>query len=173
MLLGSDHIEDLLKRETRIKGHFEPWRMARVNAQPIIGVRIGGKGRLNGNGRLINVVSWTQFFDLIGLPAPSCRGNDVTIRDVTGDMLQDIALENIDVKFTGTPGGNDRLTLGTAENLVLKNVTVNGTLPRHRARDAEAGRALREGRLSAPIPKDRFTSPDRQPAGWRVRGRRR
>ena len=47
-LFGSNHIEDYPKRQTRIEGHFGPWRLALVNAQQINGVRIGGTGRLTG-----------------------------------------------------------------------------------------------------------------------------
>jgi alpha-L-rhamnosidase len=50
VLLGSTDIADYPKRETRIEGHFEPWRMALVNAQSLERVRIGGKGVLNGKG---------------------------------------------------------------------------------------------------------------------------
>ncbi|MBI5766973.1 MAG: right-handed parallel beta-helix repeat-containing protein [Verrucomicrobia bacterium] len=50
VLLGSTNIEDYPKRETRIEGHFEPWRMALVNAQQLDGVRITGSGTLNGHG---------------------------------------------------------------------------------------------------------------------------
>ena len=57
VLLGSTDIADYPKRETRIEGHFEPWRMALVNAQGLEGVRIGGKGVLNGNG----VPFWQAF----------------------------------------------------------------------------------------------------------------
>jgi parallel beta-helix repeat protein len=58
MLLGSTNIEDYPKRETRIEGHFEPWRMALVNAQQLDGVRITGPGTLNGNG----VPFWQAFW---------------------------------------------------------------------------------------------------------------
>ncbi len=58
VLLGSNKIEDYPKRNTRIEGHFEPWRMALVNAQQIDGVRISGKGKIDGNGRLF----WAQFW---------------------------------------------------------------------------------------------------------------
>ncbi len=89
---------------------------------------------LAGGGRLINCAPWTQFFDLKGQPPPSRQVNDVTLRNVKGeygafgtlrgnpgDVLRDITLENIDVKL-----GNDRLALGKTENLVVKNVVVNG-----------------------------------------------
>jgi polygalacturonase len=58
VLFGSNQIEDYPKRETRIEGHFEPWRMALVNAQQMDRVRIGGKGRLDGNG----VTFWQAFW---------------------------------------------------------------------------------------------------------------
>lgn len=90
--------------------------------------------KLKGGGRLINCAPWRQFFDLKGQPPPSRQVNNVTLRNISGeygafgtlggnpgDVLKDITLENIDVKL-GTP----RLTLGTTENLVVKNVVVNG-----------------------------------------------
>ena len=89
-------------------------------------------------GEVFDVRPWTQFFDLKGLPPPARTVNNVTLRDITGeyrslgvlrgnpgDTLRDITLENIDVKL-GTDRGADKLVLGTTENLVLKNVVVNG-----------------------------------------------
>ncbi len=58
VLLGSADIADYPKRETRIEGQFEPWRMALVNAQGLERVRIGGKGTINGNG----VPFWQAFW---------------------------------------------------------------------------------------------------------------
>jgi polygalacturonase len=90
--------------------------------------------RLAGGGRVLNVAPWMQFFDLQGQPPPSRQVNDVTIRNVTGsyrtlgvldgnagDILRDITLENIDVKLA-----DEKFRVGLVENLVLKNVTVNG-----------------------------------------------
>jgi alpha-L-rhamnosidase len=90
--------------------------------------------KLAGGGRLLNVAPWTQFFDLKGQPAPARTVNGVTLRNITGryralgtlrgnpgDTLRDITLENIDVQLT-----EEAFTLGATENLVLKNVTVNG-----------------------------------------------
>lgn len=50
VLKGSTDINDFPKRETRIEGHFEPWRMALVNAQQLQHVRITGEGKLDGSG---------------------------------------------------------------------------------------------------------------------------
>lgn len=58
MLFGSDNIEDYPKINTRIEGHFEPWRMALVNAQKLTRVRITGKGILDGNG----LTFWKAFW---------------------------------------------------------------------------------------------------------------
>ena len=57
VLLGSQNIDDYPKQQTRIEGHFQPWRMALVNVQQMDHVRIDGSGQLNGNG----AVYWAQF----------------------------------------------------------------------------------------------------------------
>ena len=90
--------------------------------------------KLSGDGRILNVAPWTQFFDLKGLPPPSRTVNNVTIRNVTGefralgslrgnkgDTIRDITLENFQVKLS-----DEQLSLGVIENLQLKNVSVNG-----------------------------------------------
>jgi len=90
--------------------------------------------KLTGNGRLLNVAPWLQFFDLKGQPPPARRVNDIVLRNITGryrswgalsgnagDVLQDITLENVDVQLA-----EERFRLGPVENLVLKNVKVNG-----------------------------------------------
>ncbi len=90
--------------------------------------------RLAGRGRLLNVAPWMQFFDLQGQPPPSRQVNDIVLKNITGsyrmlgalngnagDVLRDITLENIDVQLA-----EERFRLGPVENLVLKNVKVNG-----------------------------------------------
>ena len=73
VLLGSTNIEDYPKMETRIEGHFEPWRMALVNAQQMDKVRIGGKGFIDGNG----ITFWAKFWQRAGrIPtAPTSKSN--------------------------------------------------------------------------------------------------
>ena len=89
---------------------------------------------LAGSGRLLNVAPWKQFFDLQGQPPPSRQVNDITLRNIhgtyrtlgilqgnPGDGLRDITLENIDVKLA-----DEKFEPGAVENLVMKNVVVNG-----------------------------------------------
>ena len=95
------------------------------------GITLTGGG---GGGRVVNVAPWTQFFDLKGQPSPARTVNDVTLRNVRGecrslgtlrgnpgDVLRDITLENIDLKLT-----DEKFAVGPTDNLVVKNVTVNG-----------------------------------------------
>ena len=89
---------------------------------------------LSGSGRLLNVAPWKQFFDLKGHAPPSRKVNDITLRNITGsfgslgtlrgnpgDTLENITLENIDLKLS-----SDGFSPGTVGNLVMKNVRVNG-----------------------------------------------
>ncbi len=57
VLLGSQNIEDYPLQQTRIEGHFQPWRMALVNVQDMQHVHISGPGQLNGNGAPF----WAKF----------------------------------------------------------------------------------------------------------------
>lgn len=90
--------------------------------------------RLAGGGRLLNVAPWMQFFGLKGQPPPSRRVNNITLRNITGayrafgvlrgnpgDTLRDFTLENVNLTLTDA-----KLAVGQVENLVLKNVVVNG-----------------------------------------------
>jgi alpha-L-rhamnosidase len=99
-------------------------------------ILIDGVTLEGGQGKVLNVAPWKQFFDLKGHPSPPRTVNNVTIRNVTGgfytlgslggnpgDILRDITLENIDLKLTDPvfePRG--------VENLVMKNVRINGEL---------------------------------------------
>ena len=60
-LLGSNDINDYPKRNTRIEGHFEPWRMALINAAEIDHLRItGAGGTIDGNGILFWAAFWQR-----------------------------------------------------------------------------------------------------------------
>jgi alpha-L-rhamnosidase len=90
--------------------------------------------RLAGTGLLLNVAPWTQFFDLKGLPAPTRRVNNITLRNIRGtyrslgvlrgnpgDVLQDISLENVAVQLA-----DEKFNVGQIKNFRLNNVVVNG-----------------------------------------------
>lgn len=97
VLLGSDGIEDYPKRETRIEGHFEPWRMALVNAQGMDRVRIGGKGRLDGNG----VTFWNAFWAR-RKENPRCTNLEVERpRLMFIDRCKDVRIEGVAFQDSG------------------------------------------------------------------------
>lgn len=50
VLKGSTDINDYVKTETRIEGHFEPWRTALLNGDHVDHLRISGPGTLDGSG---------------------------------------------------------------------------------------------------------------------------
>jgi polygalacturonase len=97
VLLGSNQIEDYPKRITRIEGHFEPWRMALVNAQQMDRVRIGGKGMLNGNGFLFWAAFWQRRSE-----NPACTNLEVERpRLMFIDRCHDVRLEGLALKNSG------------------------------------------------------------------------
>jgi polygalacturonase len=58
VLKGSTNIADYPKGNTRIEGHFEPWRAALINADKVDHLRITGKGVLDGSGKPF----WLEFY---------------------------------------------------------------------------------------------------------------
>ena len=97
VLLGSNQIEDYPKRETRIEGHFEPWRMALVNAQQMHRVRISGKGRLDGNG----VTFWEAFWQR-RRENPNCTNLEVERpRLMFIDRCRDVRIEGLALQDSG------------------------------------------------------------------------
>lgn len=97
VLLGSNQIEDYPKRNTRIEGHFEPWRMALVNAQEMDQVRIGGKGVIDGNG----ITFWAQFWQR-RRENPKCTNLEVERpRLMFIDRCQDVRIEGISLRYSG------------------------------------------------------------------------
>ena len=90
---------------------------------------------LSGAGQLISVAPWKQYFDLQGQPSPARSVRDVTISNITGsfggfgtiqgnagDVIDNILLENIDVKLTSpTP------RIVGVTDFVVRNVKINGT----------------------------------------------
>lgn len=97
VLLGSNKIDDYPKRETRIEGHFEPWRMALVNAQEMDGVRIRGKGVIDGNG----ITFWAQFWQR-RRENPKCTNLEVERpRLMFIDRCKDVKIEGVSLQYSG------------------------------------------------------------------------
>ncbi len=97
VLFGSANIADYPKRETRIEGHFEPWRMALVNAQELDHVRIGGPGRLDGNG----VPFWQAFWQR-RKENPKCTNLEVERpRLLFIDRCRDVRIEGLALQDSG------------------------------------------------------------------------
>jgi alpha-L-rhamnosidase len=97
-------------------------------------ILIDGVTLEGGMGRILNVAPWTQFFDLKGHAPPSRTVSNITLRNVRGgfhtlgtlggnpgDTLKNITLENMDLQLV-----EKDFTPGEVENLLFKNVTVNG-----------------------------------------------
>lgn len=97
VLLGSTNIEDYPKRQTRIEGHFEAWRMALVNAQEMARVRIGGKGVIDGNG----ITFWAKFWQR-RRENPKCTNLEVERpRLMFIDRCQDVRIEGLALRYSG------------------------------------------------------------------------
>lgn len=97
IFLGSTDIEDYPKMETRIEGHFEPWRMALVNAREMDHVRISGKGVLDGNG----ITFWAKFWQR-RRENPKCTNLEVERpRLMFIDRCADVQLSGISLTYSG------------------------------------------------------------------------
>lgn len=97
VLQGSENIEDYPKRVTRIEGHFEPWRMALVNAQEMEHVRISGPGKLNGSGP----VFWAAFWQR-RKQNPKCTNLEVERpRLMFIDRCRDVRIDGVRLEDSG------------------------------------------------------------------------
>ena len=97
VLLGSASIEDYPKQLTRIEGHFEPWRMALVNAQGLEKLRISGEGRLDGNG----ATYWSAFWQR-RKENPQCTNLEVERpRLLFIDRCHDVRIEGLTLENSG------------------------------------------------------------------------
>ncbi|BET66234.1 glycoside hydrolase family 28 protein [Opitutales bacterium ASA1] len=90
---------------------------------------------MEGDGRLFDVQPWRQFYDPQGHEPPPSIVRNVTVRNVTGscrrlgvlagnpgDTIEDIRLENLDLRAEDT-----NLRLGGVRGIVFENVRVNGS----------------------------------------------
>ncbi|MCX6954638.1 MAG: glycosyl hydrolase family 28 protein [Verrucomicrobia bacterium] len=97
VLLGSTDLADYPKRDTRIEGHVEPWRMALVNAQNLDRVRIGGKGTINGSGVPFWEAFWRRRKD-----NPKCTNLEVERpRLMFIDTCRDVRVEGLAFEDSG------------------------------------------------------------------------
>lgn len=97
VLLGSNRIEDYPKRRTRIEGHFPEWRTALVNAAEMEGVRIGGEGRIDGNG----ILFWAQFWQR-RKENPKCTNLEVERpRLMFIDRCRDVRISGLEFRDSG------------------------------------------------------------------------
>lgn len=69
---------------------------------------------LQGNGSIVTMAPWSQYFDLQGHPQPSRKVQNITMTNITGtfgtfgsiaggpgDVIENVTFENIDVQLTG------------------------------------------------------------------------
>lgn len=97
VLQGSQRLDDYPKLNTRIEGHFEPWRMALVNAQHVDQLRITGKGTLDGNGEPFWAAFWQRREE-----NPDCTNLEVERpRMMFIDQCKDVLIEGVSLKDSG------------------------------------------------------------------------
>lgn len=116
VLVGSTDLADYPKRMTRIEGHFEPWRMALVNAENLTDVRITGRGTLDGNGKPFWAAYWKRRDE-----NPECTNLEVERpRLMFLDNCRDVRIEGIHLKDSGFWN----LHLYNCSRVELENVTI-------------------------------------------------
>lgn len=97
VLLGSKNIEDYPKQNTRIEGHFEPWRMALVNASELENVVIEGEGTIDGNG----IEYWAKFWQR-RRENPKCTNLEVERpRMMFIDRCEGVKISGLTLKYSG------------------------------------------------------------------------
>lgn len=126
VLKGSTNIEDYPKGNTRIEGHFEPWRSALINADKIDHLHITGKGILDGSGQPF----WVLFY--------SRRNADPKTTNLSVERPRLAFIQNCkDVTISGiafTNSGFWNLHLYRNQGVKVDNcrfVAPNGRIPDH------------------------------------------
>lgn len=113
VLKGSTNINDYPKINTRIEGHFEPWRAALINGDGVDHLRINGKGTLDGSGKPF----WLEFYN-----RRSANGKTTNL-NVERPRLTFIQNSN-DVKISGVTFLNSgfwNLHLYRCQNVTVEN----------------------------------------------------
>lgn len=133
ILRGSTDIGHYPKRETRIEGHFEPWRLALLNAERLESVRISGPGIIDGNG----VPFWEAFWRR-RKENPKCTNLEVErprllfidrCRDVhiSGVSLQDSGFWNLHLyRCSRVLIQGVRITIPSAARLGIRGPSTDG-----------------------------------------------
>ena len=150
-LLGSNDIADYPKRNTRIEGHFEPWRMALINAAEIDHLRItgaGGAAGVDGNGILFWAAFWQRRKENpkctnLEVERPRmffidrCRNvqlSDLKLRDsgfwnVHLYRCRDVVVENLDIFSPGTvpvrAPSTDGIDIDSCQDVVVRNCNIS------------------------------------------------
>jgi alpha-L-rhamnosidase len=97
VLKGSTDIHDYPTTNTRIEGHFQPWRPALLNADGVDHLRITGPGTLDGNG----VPYWAAFWKRRH-ENPNCTNMEVERpRILFIENSQDVQISGITLKDSG------------------------------------------------------------------------
>ena len=147
-LLGSNDINDYPKRTTRIEGHFEPWRMALINAEQLDHLRITGPGTIDGNGILFWAAFWQRRKENpnctnLEVERPRmffidrCRNvqiEDVKLRDsgfwnIHLYRCRDVVIEHLDIFSPGTvpvrAPSTDGIDVDSCQDVVIRNCNIS------------------------------------------------
>lgn len=97
VLKGSTDIQDYPTTNTRIEGHFQPWRPALLNADGVDHLRITGAGTLDGNGATYWAAFWKRRKE-----NPNCTNMEVERpRILFIQNSHDVQISGITLKDSG------------------------------------------------------------------------
>lgn len=128
VLKGSTNINDYPKLNTRIEGHFEPWRTALINADSVDHLRITGAGTLDGSGEPF----WKEFYRRRDADKNTTNLNVERPRLVLIQHSKDVRIEGI----TFLNSGFWNLHLFNCENVIVdycRFQAPSGPKPYHQA----------------------------------------
>lgn len=116
ILLGSTEVADYPKQMTRIEGHFEPWLPALINAKDLTGVKITGKGVLDGNGKPFWIAFWKRRAE-----NPKCTNLEVERpRLMFLENCEDVIVNGVKFKDSGFWN----LHVYKCRDVVIENISI-------------------------------------------------